>query len=135
MKKLIIALAIILISIPAFGFDVSPPRTIQWEQDIETLAILERWELYMSDAETGPWAKLFDIPKPVDTSIGEFSGEYILTVSGQIGKTVTKYFVLIAIAKDETGAEIFSEDSNVASSDFKIVPGKPFNLKVNVTAR
>jgi hypothetical protein len=133
MKKLILTiLAITLIVFVglAYATDITTTRKVLWEQDAETFAAMDHWELAWGNASGGPYTKITDIGKPATDPIG---GVYTLepislTVTGQMGKTVTKYFVIRAVMAE---GEV-SDWSNEATSAFKIAMGVPFNLIINI---
>jgi hypothetical protein len=113
--------------------EVTTERRVEWEQDQETFDSMDHWELLMGDAPGGPYVKVTDIGKPTSPPTG---GIYVLepveiTVTGQMGKTVTKYFVMEAVTADG----VRSGFSNEALSDFKIALGVPFTLKMSVITK
>jgi hypothetical protein len=137
MRKLIFLIMVlcglmILGATVAPAFEVNSARKISWEQDLTTMEILTRWELFWADVPGGPYVKLFNIARPVGDPATSFQGQYNITVSGVIGTTVTKYFVMRSVAPDVAEGEVFSNWSEEALSDFKIVPGQPFNIIIEV---
>ena len=133
MKKLLTCLVIIFMIVFASwvnAAEVTTSRKVAWEQDEATFAVMDHWELFWSDAAGGPYVKITNIGKPTEPPIdGIHTLDPIeLTVSGQMGKTVTKYFVIQAVMAE---GEV-SGWSNEALSDFKIAMGKPFNLIMEV---
>ena len=130
MKKLWVIVFLFLFIGWANAAEVTTSRKVLWEQDEATLTVMDHWELFWSDTAGGPYIKITNIVKPTQPPTG---GIYTLdpielTVSGQMGKTVTKYFVMQAVMPE---GEV-SGWSNEASSAFKIAMGKPFNLIINV---
>ena len=91
---------------------------------------MDHWELFWGDVAGGPYVKITNIQKPTTPPTGGIYvlPEITLTVEGQMGKVVTKYFVLEAVMADGERSGF----SNEEPSDFKIVMGVPFNLKMNV---
>jgi hypothetical protein len=87
-----------------------------YKQDPATLSVLVGWELFWGDAAGGPYVKALDIPKPAGTTSTVFQSEGTLTVSGNPGDTVKKYFVIRPI--DANGN--FPAWSNEVMVDFPI---------------
>ena len=135
MKKFSIIMAFLAIVIFC-GFiliqaaEVTTTRKIEWEQDQATFDAMDHWELLWGDAAGGPYVKITNIGKPTTPPVGGIYTlpEITLIVEGQMGKTVTKYFVIEAVMADGERSGF----SNEALSDFKIAMGVPFTLKVNV---
>jgi hypothetical protein len=110
-----------------------PPATsaqtvkVAWEQTATDMSSLAKWTLYWSDTATGTFAKLADIPYTGGAG-PSFNSEQPLTVTGQPGQQVTKYFRMTAWSKNgkETGP------SNTASGAFTI-PFRDVTVPQSVT--
>ena len=105
--------------------------TAQWEQQDTTN--LKEWKLFWSETSGGPYVEIMIIPYsgsggPIYTSPASVS------VNGNQGTTVTKYFVMIACGDIpvETGGTEYkcSDDSNEASYNFW-VPAGQFSVPLN----
>lgn len=88
---------------------------VAWEQAAADFTSLDKWTLYWSDTETGAFTKVADIPYTGGAG-PTFTSEQPITVTGQPGQQVTKYFRMTAWSK--TGKE--SGPSNTASGAFAI---------------
>ncbi len=125
MKKLIIFLAVALLTISAFAGQKN--LKFEWEQALSP--DLLQWNLYYSETAGGPYTLLTDIvyagePGP------QFTSDPIIFTSPD-GQAVTYYFVLTA--EDASGNE--SRYSNEVSEiiDFE-APDAPFTFTVIVVA-
>lgn len=155
MKKVFhIIVAFFLMVGIAYCADLSVVKspTVMWTQDTASLESITRWEFAMGDTETGPWNVALNLPKPdgLDLNQGEieFSNVYEITITGAIGSTVKKYFVIRAVAPETDpntpDTEAFSDWSDLgivvdpetgAETNYmsiKIVPGKPFQFKLTI---
>ena len=133
MKKLIVFLISLVFVATVTAAEVNTSRKVLWEQDVETFAVMDHWELFWGNDAGGPYTKIQDVAKPTQTPVdGIYTLDAIvLTVTGQMGKTVTKYFVMRTVMPE--GEK--SEWSNEATSDFKIVMGVPFNFIIEVITK
>lgn len=123
----------------AHAADITLDLTFQWEQAVTDLPELASWKLYWGDTGAGPFTAVLDTEgQPLLTpytgtpaATYEMTKPFIVTLPA--GSTVTKYFVMTAVAK--TGDE--SDFSNVATNPdgsvgvpFKAPMGAPFSMKV-----
>jgi hypothetical protein len=126
MKKILILILSLLISTPIYSADLNKTIKFGWDQDAETLAVMTKWELHWSETAGGGYVKSTDIPY-TGGGTGSYTSDVPLVISGQVGDTVTKYFVLRAC----TSAKC-SEFSNEVSQDFVIPLGAPFTFTIEV---
>ena len=134
LERIIFAVAFcaILFGAVSVALAQQPPTSAQtvkfsWEQTATDMPSLGKWTLYWSDTATGTFAKLADIPYTGGAG-PTFNSEQPLTVTGQPGQQVTKYFRMTAWSKNgkETGP------SNTASGAFAI-PFRDVTVPQSVT--
>jgi len=101
-----------------------------YKQDAATLSVATGWELHWSDVSGSGYVKAVDIPKPAGQAGPAFQTEAALTVTGNPGDTVTKYFVLRTVdgAGNVTG---WSNEVSYAF-DIPVVMQPPYEFTVEV---
>lgn len=139
MKKLLQTLVIfLLVLLPMMLLAAAPTASetvvFQWEQ--EGLEVVRGWNLYWSSESGKGYEKIVSIPYEGGTE-AVFSSSHVLEVSGEYGSTVTKYFVMRTVGKEDRsdGSENESEISNEISHGFRIswpTPSGPFNLVIKI---
>jgi hypothetical protein len=147
MKRLfLISLAVMFLWVPqAFAKDVTMDLTFEWEQTSTDMPNLLEWRLKWADTETGTYIPVvggdgnpikipYDgTPQPVYTATEPF------VVVAPSGTTVTKYFKLTAVSKDNEesalSAVALNEDGSTGI-DFT-APWDPVGtpVKFNVKAK
>jgi hypothetical protein len=109
--------------------DPSQTLTFSWTYDTAWLPKIEKWSLYESDSQGGPYTKVVDIP--YDPSVSPpYTTDVVLPVPA--GQKVTKYYIIKAhrTAKNNSA---FSSDSNELTIVIDRMPPKaPFTLKVKI---
>lgn len=127
MKRLLLICLLCAIFVsPAAAVALQKSLTFAWEQDQETLNILDHWSLYWSDAPGGPYEKAADIPYDGSQG-GSYTSDQVLSVTGKIGQDTVKYFVLVACSETDC-----SGDSNEVSHNFGVITAPEQDL-VTVT--
>ena len=130
MKKLLIIIAILLVTSLGFGADFSKQLTFSWDQASTDLPNLKEWGLYVMTSSGG--TKPAAIAVPYTTGTGPFTASSTFTVTGTPGSTVRRYFVLDAVSKGLNRSGF----SNEVFYDF-VIPfadiTTPMTLKVTVT--
>lgn len=140
MKKLLVGLVgLLFLMIPVLGLSApvssTSVLTFEWEQDAASLEQISGWVLYESATTGTGYVKVTDI-----TYTGPATTTYVsdvpITVSGTVGTTVNRYYVLKAknkIIEGVEGSGLESDPSNEVLQAFIIpipVPNVPFNLKI-----
>jgi hypothetical protein len=130
MKKLFLTIVLMLL-LSTSAFAASETLTFAWDYNQVDLQYLKGWTLYWS-GETGKnFSKVVDIPYAGTGTETVFTSPVDLTVTGTQGSTVTKYFYLTAVNKDN----LESVPSNEVSKGFYIPYNQlpsPFNLIIKV---
>ena len=130
MKKLLIIIAILLVTSLGFGADFSKSLTFQWDQNSADLPNLKEWGVYIMSTSGG--AKSSPIVVAYTSGTGPFQASQSFTVTGIPGATVRRYFVLDAVGKNLNRSGF----SNEVFYDF-VIPFSdvttPMSLKVTVT--
>ena len=130
MKKLLIVIAILLVTSLGFAADFNKNLTFAWDQASTDLPNLKEWGLYVMTSSGG--TKPAAIVVPYTTGTGPFTASSTFTVTGTPGATVRRYFVLDAVSKGLNRSGF----SNEVFYDF-IIPfadvTTPMTLKVTVT--
>ena len=130
MKKLLIVIAILLVTSLGFAADFTRNLTFEWGQASTDLPNLQGWGLYVMTTSGG--AKPAPIPVTYTTGTGPFTATSSFTVTGNPGATVRRYFVVDAVGKNL----VRSGFSNEVFYDF-VIPFSdvttPITLKVTVT--
>jgi len=136
MKKLTLILALVLLIMPVSinSMPLTPAPTITWEQDADTFAVMTHWRLEVADTLTGPFTVVIPIiPKPegAPAPTNNYGGSYSIDLGNYpVGTTITKYFRLFAVtASEESGP------SNVVGAVFKVEPGKPQIISIEVVPK
>lgn len=80
MKRLFLALALILIAAPAMAGQV----TLAWEQDAESLTSLSHWSLKVRSEPTGAIEQTIDVPYSGETDL-TFTSTQDIGVTGDPG--------------------------------------------------
>lgn len=144
-RLLIIFFLIMFIPVCLYAAEVSRSITFVWNQEQSDLSSLHSWKLYWSSTSGGPYTPVLDtngnpfeiIYDPNDTD-GEYTASQIMTVTGDPGATVRKYFVMTAVSADDVETEYSNEAVNTATGnnyvEFRIPSevGVPFQLRVTV---
>ena len=130
MKKLLIVIAILLVTSLGFAADFNKNLTFAWDQASTDLPNLQGWGLYIMTTSGG--TKPAPIPVTYTTGTGPFTATSSFTVTGNPGATVRRYFVVDAVGKNL----VRSGFSNEVFYDF-VIPFSdvttPITLKVTVT--
>lgn len=130
MKKLLIIIAILLVTSLGFAADFSKSITFAWDQASTDLPNLKEWGLYVMTTAGG--AKPTAISVPYTTGSGPFTAASTFTVTGNPGTTVRRYFVLDAVSKNLNRSGF----SNEVFYDFVIPAANvttPMSLTVTAT--
>jgi hypothetical protein len=130
MKKLLLILFMVFaIAFTAFADDKVETLRFTYKQDAATLSVMSGWQLHWSDVSGSGYVKALDVPKPAAPG-PSFQTEAALTVTGNPGDTVTKYFVLRAVdaAGNATG---WSNEVSIGF-DIPIVMNPPYEFTVEV---
>ena len=145
MKRLFLAVLVIMfLMVPqAFAKDVTMDLTFQWEQAVADMPNLLEWRLKWADTATGTYTAVLDgdgnpikipydgTPKPIYTATEPF------VVVAPSGTTVTKYFKLVAVNKDneESGlsAVALNEDGTIGVKF--TAPWSPVGVPVEFNVR
>lgn len=139
MKKLLFIFGLVLVFVfVSIAWADSTVKTLTFEWTQEDTTNLKEWKLFWSDTSGGEYTEaatiIYDpeIPGPVYTS------PEILTVSGEQGTHVLKYFVLRAcgdVPTESGGTEYkCSGDSNEVSHKFWI-PAGMFSVPINFSIK
>jgi len=123
MKKLLIALILLVVPFTVLAADTSKTLKFTWEYDSGQLAQVAGWGLYMRATSGGPAEQTIGVTKGATLTASQ-----TFTVTGSPGQTVRKFFVLDAVSTDNGR----SGYSNEVYFDFKIPLSAPFNLTVEV---
>jgi hypothetical protein len=134
MKKLLVFLCVaLLLVVPAAADQTVKTLKFSWSQTVSDLPNLAGWTLYWSDSTSGGWTVAATVPYTGGAGPG-FEAENQLTVTGDPGAEVVKYFQLTATGKN--GFE--SGPSNIVSYAF-VIPWRdvtaPQSLTVEVIVR
>jgi hypothetical protein len=125
MKKIIIMLAVILLSLT--GYAATKTATFTWTQPAADLPILAGWRVYSSATAGGPYTLLSSITY-TGTPASSYTGTGTLTQAD--GTAKTWYFVCRALGK--SGLE--SGNSNEVNAVIDLtVPGTPVTFTVTIT--
>lgn len=103
--------------------------TFTWSYETAWLPKIEKWSLFIGDADAGPWSKVVDIPYDPNAS-----PPYTTDVSIPIpeGEKVIKYYTLVAFRPSENNST-FSSNSNVVEVTVDRMPPKaPFEFKIKI---
>jgi len=109
-------------------------QTIDFTFDQSNLDLVDKWELYMSNASGGPWTKIADIAKADPPA---------LSTSWQVPGDGDYFFAMVAFrdgsdSLSEDGSQFtsinagFSPNSNEASAQVKIHPSPNFTFKIKL---
>ena len=98
MKKLLIVIAILLVTSLGFAADFNKNLTFAWDQASTDLPNLQGWGLYIMTTSGG--TKPAPIPVTYTTGTGPFTATSSFTVTGNPGATVRRYFVVDAVGKN-----------------------------------
>jgi hypothetical protein len=116
MKKLLVFLCLaLLLVVPAVADQTVKTLKFGWSQAVADLPNLDRWTLYWADSTSGQWTVAATVPYTGGAGPG-FESENQLTVTGDPGAEVVKYFRMTAVGKN--GFE--SGPSNIVSYAFTI---------------
>ena len=134
MKKIMamVVAALLLLVVSAFAVAESTSKNVTFEWSQTGIEYVSGWRLYWGDTSGGPFTPVVDIPydgseKPA------YEATTLLTVNGEYGSTVVKYFVLTTLGKGEEQLE--SGYSNEAQASFYVAfpsPGVPVNFTIKV---
>jgi len=131
MKKLIALTAILLLlAVPALAADFSQTLKIGWTQRTIDLPSLAKWTLYVAATPGGVGLQKIDIPYTSGAG-PDFTSDQVITVTGDPGATLKRYFTLTATSKN--GEE--TAKSNEVAWDFVIPFGDvttPMTLTIKV---
>ena len=128
MKAILVFLLMVLMATTAFAAEQT--RTFAWDEPTD-LAIIERWEIYVSETSGGPYVKATEIPKVEGQTI--FQANSTVDIIGAPGSKQTRYFVMLACGTVlEAGQPTFkcSDDSNEVNFSVDI-PAFEFKVPVN----
>ena len=131
MKKVLAALSIflVIILIPFFALAAEQTRTFAWDEPTD-LAIIERWEIYVSETSGGPYVKATEIPK-IEGQI--FQANSTVDIIGAPGSEQTRYFVILACGTVlEAGQPVDKCSDNSNEVNFSVdIPALEFKVPVN----
>jgi hypothetical protein len=132
MKRFILTI-VCLLAIVGFTSQVyAETLTFEWTQSDTTN--LKEWKLFWGDASGGPYTEAAVIPYDPHVAGPIYSSPATLSVTGEQGTNVTKYFVLVACGDipqaDGSTEYLCSKDSNEVSNKFWI-PAGVFSVPVN----
>jgi hypothetical protein len=130
MKKTILILAILVLTVSAAGAQMAKEVKFAWDDDNEKAAGYE-WLLFM---RTEGEAYNYDAPAlvvPWTAGMTEYVGTGNFSIDGKPNALARRYFVVRA--KSENG--VVSGDSNEVYIDVRIPPGKAYNLTVTVVVK
>lgn len=140
MKRMeLIGLILVLLFVTWFATashaaEETPTITFAWEQDAASYELLTRWQLGVGDQPGGPYAEFHDIPKGEPADGETHQGAVDIVFTGEVGQTVTRYFILRACttAEDNSCSAWSTEISHAET----ITLGTPQNFrKVSATVR
>ena len=128
LSSLMIAFTVFAVSVSVLAAENTETLTFAWDQ--EDLTGVDHWNLYWSDT-AGQYVGNPVVAVQYDPTMAgnAFSQTQTLTVTGEPGTIVTKYFVITAAS---VGNEIESNHSNEVMVQFKIPISGPFNFTVTV---
>lgn len=134
-KKLMIlfisAVLIFSFAAIAIGADTVETVTFAWDQEDRTL--LEKWEMHWGDTSGGAYIPLADLAYGGQDQ-GDFESYITMTIVGDPGTTVIKYFVLRACGTTSEGYKC-SGWSNMVSYSFDLPEGLPPPYEFTVPTR
>jgi hypothetical protein len=132
MKKLACLFMALLLLTPLnlIAASVNQSIKVEWQQEASDYPLIASWTLYWADSEVGPWQPALTIDHVGSDPLNSAQGT--LTIIGNPGQSITKYFRLTAWSRTSTGE---TAPSNVAQATFKIPdvgPKVPSSLTIQV---
>jgi hypothetical protein len=127
MKKTLLILAMLLMTLPAFAADLTMTLDFAWDQAAADLPNLAKWGLYVTPTSGGTKPAPIDVPYTSGT--GPFLASSAFTVTGTPGTTVRRFFVLDAVSKGGKRSGVSNEvfyDFVIPFADVTV----PMTLKV-----
>ena len=112
------------------AFAAEETRTFAWDEPTD-LAIIERWEIYVSETSGGPYVKATEIPKVEGQTV--FQANSTVDIIGAPGSKQTRYFVMLAcgtVLEAGQPVDVCSGDSNEVNFSVDI-PALEFKVPVN----